>query len=67
MTVPAPIRSLRRSLAGAKEPALRERLSNTIAHLERLYGLEKPTEQDQGDLRRRRFAKGRHRIWPKST
>jgi hypothetical protein len=67
MTIPAPIRALRRSLRGATEPALRERLSVTIANLERLYGVGKPTEQDQGDLRRRRFAQSRHNVWKAST
>lgn len=62
MTLPAPIRALRRSLAGATDPVLRERLSRVIAGLERLYGVGKPTAQDQGDLRRRRFAQyGRRR------
>jgi hypothetical protein len=32
----------------------------TIANLERLYGVAKPTEQDQGDLRRRKFAQSRN-------
>jgi hypothetical protein len=67
MTIPAPIRALRRSLAGAKDPALRDRLSVIIANLERLYGVGKPTEQDRGDLRRRRFVRERHHVWPKST
>jgi hypothetical protein len=57
--VPTPIKALRRSLRGAIEPGLRERLSGAIRRLERLYGLGESFE-DEGDRRRRRFVSERH-------
>jgi hypothetical protein len=60
---PPALAAVRASLRGATEPELRDRLSRVIAGLERLYGVGKPTAQDQGDLRRRRFAQSRHNLW----
>ena len=63
--VPSAVKALRRSLRSAQEPALRDRLREALARVERLYGVAKPVEQDRqdmGDMRRRQFVRENHRI-----
>ena len=63
MSEPAAIRALRRSLRGAREPDLRDRLQTAIDGLQKLYGRRcAVTEAERGDLRRRRFVAARHSI-----
>ncbi len=62
MTLPAPTKALRASLRTAREPRLRDRLSDALARCEALYGLRKPVKQDMGDMRRRRFVRETHRL-----
>lgn len=64
MTTRAPtaIAALRAGLRTAQGP-MRARLKEAILRLEVLYGIRpEPTRQDQGDLRRGRFARAQHRI-----
>jgi hypothetical protein len=66
--VPPALKAVRASLRTAAEPALRDRLSQVIAGLERLYGVRSESpDEDQGDMRRRKFARARHNVWKAST
>ena len=59
--LPPALKALRRSLAGATEVSLRERIQEAIRGLERLYGISSgPTRQDDGDMKRRTFCQDRH-------
>ena len=64
VALPSAVKALRKSLRTAREPGLRDRLSQALARLERLYGLRTaPPHEDTGDLRRRRrFVRDRHPI-----
>lgn len=67
---PRAIAALRRSLAGATEAGLRDRLIGAIDRLERLYGLAKPPDTrfrrraELDDMRRRKFVRQQHRLDP---
>lgn len=66
---PAVLKGLRRSLAGAVEPELRDRLQTVIDRLERLYGCAPPkemrlTRRQREDMRRRAFCRVPHRLTP---
>jgi hypothetical protein len=50
----------------ARDAGLRDRIREAIRGIEVLYGTAAPVEEDQGDLRRRRFAQSRHNVWPTS-
>jgi hypothetical protein len=65
--LPPAITAVQTSLQSASEPALREKLARTLAHLYRLYGIAEPAAENTGDLRRRRFAQSRHRVWRRDT
>lgn len=61
--LPAPVKALRASLRTAREPGLRDRLSQVLRRVERLYGLgTAPPDEDTGDMRRRRFVQDRHPV-----
>jgi hypothetical protein len=53
--LPAPLKKLQASLAGAREPQLRARLQVAIEGVRALYGLPERRREDRGDLRRRRM------------
>jgi hypothetical protein len=61
------MKALHRQLRAASDDFTRDRVLGAMSYIRALYGLEKPTAQDQGDLRRRRFVRERHHVWPKST
>ncbi len=62
-TLPSAVKALRSSLRTATEPGLRDRLSQALARLERLYGLRTDRrDEDTGELRRRRFVRDRHPV-----
>lgn len=66
--IPSALMTLRESLRRATDEGMRDRLSQSIAYLERLYGLRsEPMPQDDGDMRRRKvFCRGQHRINPRT-
>jgi hypothetical protein len=64
--VPSAYNALRRQLGAATDGATRDRLERAITYVRRLYGLpESPPHHDDGDLRRRNFARSPHRIIPR--
>jgi hypothetical protein len=50
----ANIEALKRSLASASEPTLKDRLQVTIERLIKLYANDKPIKQDDGDMKKRK-------------
>jgi hypothetical protein len=63
--IPSALKALRRSLRGATDDHLRDRLQTAIGRLERMYGVAKPAavpDEDTGDMKRRQFVRENHRI-----
>jgi hypothetical protein len=54
-SLPRPLMALQSNLEAAKEPQLRERLSEAIRRVRRLYGLPLGEKEETGDLRRPRL------------
>jgi len=54
-SLPAPLKMLQASLAGAREPQLRARLQVAIEGVRALYGLDnKPRHDERGDMKKRK-------------
>jgi hypothetical protein len=67
--LPAPIKALRASLRGTREPEARDRISATLKRVETLYGLRSAPLDDADTVattRRRQFAGARHNMWAKN-
>lgn len=55
MSRAANIKSLKRSLANASETTLKDKLQRTIENLIGRYRNDKPTEQDNTELKRKKY------------
>jgi hypothetical protein len=61
--LPSALRAMRRAWREATDERLRDRYSDAIRHLERLYGFRTSLPEETGDMRRREiFTKSPHRI-----